>query len=394
MPTFEHQTDNFVQVNISGEEEVAPRPPRRRSVRWIAAITALAFAFTGIGVGAASIHHPYKLDLDGTVLASYSWSGTVASALEDNNIELGEHDKVEPSLDTPLTDGMVIHVAKAKLRKINVDGETIEVWTTADTANQLLKEQEIAGRDAVVTASRGAMRAELPLVQTETEVPFLIGKESRTLVLPAGTTLTQALELANVTLGEHDTVQVTRNNSKLQVAITRTEFKDRVETTEIAFANETVNTDKLTKGQTRVKQKGVKGKKQITYRDKLVNGEVVSSEEIDSQILTQPVKQVTLRGTKSAPAHSTTSGAPAVAPAGGVWAALAKCESGGNPRAVSRNGRYHGLYQFSVSTWRSVGGSGLPSQASPAEQLQRAKILQARSGWGQWPACSRKIGVR
>lgn len=77
-----------------------------------------------------------------------------------------------------------------------------------------------------------------------------------------------------------------------------------------------------------------------------------------------------------------------------TWAALAQCESGGDPRIVSSNGLYHGLYQFTTSTWRSVGGSGLPSQASPEEQTERASILQARSGWGQWPACSRKLGLR
>lgn len=77
-----------------------------------------------------------------------------------------------------------------------------------------------------------------------------------------------------------------------------------------------------------------------------------------------------------------------------TWAALAKCESGGNPRIVSASGSYHGLYQFSVSTWRSVGGTGLPSQASAEEQTERARLLQARSGWGQWPHCSRVIGVR
>ena len=77
-----------------------------------------------------------------------------------------------------------------------------------------------------------------------------------------------------------------------------------------------------------------------------------------------------------------------------VWVALAQCESGGRPSVISAGGRFHGLYQFSVATWRSVGGEGLPSEASPQEQRYRAVRLQARSGWGQWPACSRRIGVR
>lgn len=78
---------------------------------------------------------------------------------------------------------------------------------------------------------------------------------------------------------------------------------------------------------------------------------------------------------------------------GDVWAALARCESGGNPTAHSRSGRYHGAFQFSLATWRSVGMSGDPHTHSYAEQLAAAKRLQARSGWGQWPACARKLGL-
>jgi hypothetical protein len=77
---------------------------------------------------------------------------------------------------------------------------------------------------------------------------------------------------------------------------------------------------------------------------------------------------------------------------GGVWACIRSHESGGNYAINTGNG-YYGAYQFSLSTWRSVGGSGLPSQASPAEQDMLAQILQARSGWGQWPVTSRMCGV-
>ena len=73
------------------------------------------------------------------------------------------------------------------------------------------------------------------------------------------------------------------------------------------------------------------------------------------------------------------------------WAALAKCESGGNPTAVSSTGKYHGLYQFSVSTWQAVGGAGLPSDASAEEQTARAKMLYNRSGAGQWPHCGKNL---
>ena len=73
------------------------------------------------------------------------------------------------------------------------------------------------------------------------------------------------------------------------------------------------------------------------------------------------------------------------------WGALAQCESSGNASVVSSNGLYHGLYQFDVQTWRSVGGSGLPSQASPAEQTKRAQILFDQRGSQPWPVCGSRL---
>ena len=71
------------------------------------------------------------------------------------------------------------------------------------------------------------------------------------------------------------------------------------------------------------------------------------------------------------------------------FTALARCESRRNPRAVSRNGRYFGLYQFDVRTWRAVGGRGTPHHASSAEQTRRAAILYQRRGRSPWPVCGR-----
>lgn len=77
------------------------------------------------------------------------------------------------------------------------------------------------------------------------------------------------------------------------------------------------------------------------------------------------------------------------APAGGTLARIAACESGGNPRAVSKSGLYRGKYQFLRSTWESVGGRGDPAAAPESEQDYRAALLYARSGPGQWPVCGR-----
>ena len=73
--------------------------------------------------------------------------------------------------------------------------------------------------------------------------------------------------------------------------------------------------------------------------------------------------------------------------AGGNRAAIRACESGGVYGAVSSNGRYRGAYQFDRQTWQSVGGTGDPAAASPAEQDARAAQLRSQRGSNPWPNC-------
>jgi hypothetical protein len=75
-----------------------------------------------------------------------------------------------------------------------------------------------------------------------------------------------------------------------------------------------------------------------------------------------------------------------------VWRSLSLCESGGNWQRDSGNGYYGGL-QFSLPTWQSVGGPGMPHEQPPDLQIEMARRLQARQGWDAWPACANRLGL-
>jgi hypothetical protein len=77
----------------------------------------------------------------------------------------------------------------------------------------------------------------------------------------------------------------------------------------------------------------------------------------------------------------------------GVWDRLAACEAGGNWAANSGNGYYGGL-QFSAGSWRAAGGTGLPHEHGRATQIAMGERLRAAQGWGAWPSCSRRLGLR
>jgi LysM repeat protein len=79
-----------------------------------------------------------------------------------------------------------------------------------------------------------------------------------------------------------------------------------------------------------------------------------------------------------------------------VWDKLAQCESSGNWAINTGNG-YFGGVQFHPQTWRGFGGAEfapMAHQATRAEQVVVAERVLAKQGWGAWPACSRKLGIR
>lgn len=88
-----------------------------------------------------------------------------------------------------------------------------------------------------------------------------------------------------------------------------------------------------------------------------------------------------------APAPSSSSGS--------IWDRIASCESGGN--WSSTGGSYEGGVQFLHSTWVAAGGRRYAEhayQATREQQIAIASSWLAKTSWSQWPACSRRVGVR
>jgi hypothetical protein len=81
---------------------------------------------------------------------------------------------------------------------------------------------------------------------------------------------------------------------------------------------------------------------------------------------------------------------------GSVWDRLSQCESGGNWSINTGNG-YSGGLQFHPQTWLGHGGGTFAPYAYLATREQQIVIAErvlASQGWGAWPGCARKLGLR
>ena len=142
-----------------------------------------------------------------------------------------------------------------------------------------------------------------------------------------------------------------------------------------------IPTTKLAPGNRKVVRKGKAGIRRVVAVRTFHNGEPVKYRVVKRKVVKDPRPRRVLVGRQPY----------AVTGADGLnWGALANCESGGNPRAVNPAG-YYGLYQFDLGTWRSVGGSGIPTNASAGEQTYRAKLLYKQRGRSPWPNCGRLL---
>src|SRR5665648_429543 len=331
--------------------------PRRSRVLRIGALTTTLLLVAGGAFAVANAHKTVTLDVDGEVSQVSSFAGL----LDEQGVETGERDIVAPGSDAALRGGDDVVVRHAHPVTVLVDGEGTTVWTTALNADEALTAFASRGDDVSLVASRsGGNRADLSFRLAAGPVDVVV--DGRT---------------------EHadGRVHVVRLDDRLTAVVQRVEVREEATTSAVPFETATQAAADLYRGQQRTVVAGVAGVRTTTSRVVLVDGVVESSRVVDDAVTTAPVTAVVAEGTRARPASS---GGAVVT--GDVWGALAQCESGGNPAAVSSNGLYYGLYQFSLGTWGAMGGSGLPSNASPAEQLQRAQALQARSGWGQWPA--------
>ncbi|GAB2456131.1 resuscitation-promoting factor [Xylanimonas ulmi] len=405
-----------VIVPLTQEPENTPRPRRRRTL--VAGVAAAAILVAG-GAVVAQAHKTVTLDVDGQVTRVTTFAGSVDSLLRAQGVRVGERDAVTPGVGARLRDGGDVVVRYGHELTIDADGAKTTAWVAALDADDALRRLAARGDDVRLVASRSGDRLALPLRLDADGGPVAVVADGQTqTVRDSGGGVAGVLERAGVSVDDDDLVSVVdagvvgASGAGVAVWVQRVETKDVTETSAIAFQRvEQQDPKRYADLAPKVVQAGVDGAHTRVERVTTVDGEV-TERMVVSESDAAPVDEVVAVGTKErpvkqptapAPAPATSSGgssaagsapAPApAAPAGDVWAALAQCESGGRVDAVSSNGLYYGLYQFTVSTWQSVGGSGLPSQASAEEQTQRAQALQARSGWGQWPACSRKLGL-
>jgi resuscitation-promoting factor RpfB len=334
------------------------------------------------------------LSVDGEQRTINSYARTVEDVLEHENLTVSERDVVVPSTNSGVTNGSYVALRRGRELVINVDGTTRQVWTTATDVNEALGQLGLHASDAYVSVSRSGR---IPLqgvdvtVRTPHRVTVLVDGK-RSVHTSTAATVGELLNEAGVAVGERDVVSPTPAEYPLDgdtVTVARVTDKKLVRQVALPFRTVRRADPNLFKGDTVTRRDGEPGLVVRTFAVTYTDGKITDRKLVRSKRKEKPVTRVVAYGTRAIPAGGNAVEIPS---SGGLnWAALARCESGGRPRAVGGGGLYFGLYQFDLQTWRGQGGTGNPIDASPEEQTRRAKSLYAQRGRQPWPICGRLL---
>ena len=364
--------------------------PLRHAAQGVAALVVAAGS-----VGVAHYDKAVQVSVDGQPTSVHVLGSTVADVLDKQDIAVGPHDVVVPSLGSSVDDGDHISVRYGRKLTVTVDGQTKEYWTTATTVDSALKDLGIRAEGAVLSASRSQPlgRGGLTLaVTTPKKVVFVADGKKRT-VTTTGTTVFGMLAELGVVKKVDDIItpaMPTAIDDGMEVVLKRVTIKQVRSTEPVAYPVTKVKDSSLYKDQTKVVTAGKKGSKTVVRQKTWVDGKLTTTKVLSQKVLRKPVAAVVKVGTKSRPTATrdagNTSGAGINLANAAMWDRIAQCESGGNWHINTGNGYYGGL-QFATASWLANGGDDFASRAdlaSRAEQITVANRYYAKAGLGPW----------
>ena len=319
----------------------------------------------------------------------------VKDAIEKSGIILNEHDRVEPGLDSEISNVEYnVNVYRAHPVVIVEDSLKKPVVSSYQTGNEIVKEAGINLRDEDTVELQKANELTdgaglKAIIKRATPINLtFFGKNE--VVYTQSKTVGDFLKDRNIKLGKDDKMshlEADAITASMDLRVWREGRQTITVEEEVAYPTEKIQDADKAPGYKEIRQAGKNGKRTATYDIVVQDGVEVSRTETNSIIITQPVKQIEVHGAKFAYTGGPLSEAQITA--------LGTCESGMTANRNSGNG-FYGAFQFTKSTWRSSApapyNNGDPHEAPLDAQKQAVQNLLSRSSiFTQFPGCANKM---
>jgi uncharacterized protein YabE (DUF348 family) len=246
-----------------------------------------------------------EVQVDGETLTTRTLPTDVAGVLDRLGVEVGDADRVEPVMDTPVEDGLVVVVHRARTVEVVIDADPpLTVVTTLDTVGEVLRE---AGFGALLTGQvridpapeEAVVDGGRIVVGLPTLVAIAVDGELLEIETHAST-VAGALAAAGVQIGDHDLVDPPRDlPPDGVVTVRRVQMREEVVDVAIEHGEVRRDTPELVEGETRVQTPGSEGLRRETYEVTLIDGDATGRVLVAEEVVREPTDRVVLVGTAS-----------------------------------------------------------------------------------------------
>lgn len=351
------------------------------------------------GVTAQQLKKDITVDLNGEHISLATFSRDVDGVLKQAGVNVGEKDLVYPAPSESVADNDTVTVRTSKQVSVVIDGVKKDVTTNAITVEELfsqLNDVPAALSSASLNVEKGArIPAEgMALDVVTPKIISLTTGDKTVFTQIAAATVADVLKERGIDVDTDDVVMPaldTAVSKDMNIKVDKVDSREEKITEKFDEPANYIDDAEQLEGEETLVTPGTQGERTVTRKIVTVNGVETANEVVNEEIITPGVAATIKRGTK----NPTTASAAAVA-SDSVWDQIAQCESGGNWSINTGNGFTGGL-QFVDSTWLGLGGGVYAPQAYLAtreQQIAIAEKVQAAQGWGAWPACTAKLGLR
>ncbi len=357
-------------------------------------VAASLLALTCSGGYAVANHKTVTLDVDGVPTTVTTMKSRVIDVINENGFDVGERDDLSPAADVRVHDADTITLRRSRPLQISLDGQDAkQVWTTAPTVAEALAQLSMTDT-APTAASRGSRvplaGMALPVVSAKT-VQIDDGGVVRTARV-AAPDVAALLAADGTPLEQGDRVTPAASTpvtEGMQIQVTRIRVKQVTARVPLPPNAQRIEDPAMNMSRQVVEDPGTSGTQDVTFTVTTVNGVETGRLPVANTVV-EPARDSVLRvGAKPGTEVPEAKYASA-------WDAISGCEAGGNWAINTGNGYYGGV-QFDQGTWERNGGLRYAPRADLAtreEQIAIAEVTQERQGWGAWPVCSGRAGVR
>ncbi|MET1176457.1 ubiquitin-like domain-containing protein [Peribacillus simplex] len=247
--------------------------------------------------------------LDGKKEVVRTHAATVNDMLEDLEITVKAADYVHPSRTTKVDDDLEVVWKPAQKIVMVQDGKTKDVWSTADTVDELLKDQNLSVKeqDKITPSKNTKLKANMEVaIDKAFSLKLVVGGDEKQ-VWSTSTTVADFLKQQGVKLNDLDRVEpelTEKVEAENTVNVVRIEKVTDVVEEPVDFAVITKKDDSLSKGKEKIVTEGKDGLISKEYEVIKENGKEVKRELLSEKVVNKKQDKVVTVGTRTTVAQA------------------------------------------------------------------------------------------